>query len=792
MSLFDRIFDIKNGYANVDKIKFLPKKQFIECFDENKLIYAINNVDKLKEKYHDGVRDSLPLDDFLMASKDGKKKVRYEQASNGMYCRYLAADSLSAINMVREVRHVIYGEKYTDMDIDNCHPVIIKWMCERLDINCDNLKHYIKHRSDVFDQLISINPGKDKGFFKTLILSINNGGGDFRGVTKNKFIADYVEELKDIRKKIVDTFHVFKDKTKQSLVANKDKTLNNLYGSTISNICQFVENQLLMEIVGFLKKKLNATEFESIALCYDGIMIPKECDALGFIADIQTMMSKMGIHIKMSVKEMDSLDIVDMGYDEAISYDLIAKPCKVSAMLKAGNDKVAAKKVAESTALFEKVKARDYSANYFDHDDEYYWSDFKNELKKQIFNSVEMGGDALDFLASKMPRVCAFVDDNVVIKKGPVELYDIVASNRWASDVFVNYWKKSGNDVVKKSLPLRSYVYSNMAYFHIFNRNSCDFTHPRNDKEFDLSMPFIGRMTDETDHDLLSEFKARILEIFCEGNQEYFDFLWFWFAFTVKYPHLKTKVGLLFISPQGCGKGFLIDFFCRFIYGKHNSIPNMNGMEKLIDDKNKHLMGKKLIAVNELSSTKDNYASNSNKLKSLITEEDIMIRPLFCNAFSTTQACEFILMSNHINSVIMEETDRRWYVLSVSETYMNNKAFFGALQDNFYNQDFGNMVYTDLMNTCITTKEWYEMYIPATLKKTEIQNISKSSVLVFIDEKREGAHPKHVNTKVLWDEYMEWCVANRENKIKKTMFKPQLQAYGINVEKIKGENLYKL
>ena len=48
------------------------------------------------------------------------------------------------------------------------------------------------------------------------------------------------------------------------------------------------------------------------------------------------------------------------------------------------------------------------------------------------------------------------------------------------------------------------------------------------------------------------------------------------------------------------------------------------------------------------------------------------------------------------------------------------------------------------------------------------------------------------DTKVLWDEYMEWCVANRENKIKKTMFKPQLQAYGVNVEKIKGENLYKL
>ena len=36
--------------------------------------------------------------------------------------------------------------KYNDIDIDNCHPVITKWLCDNSDIECNYLKEYVYSR----------------------------------------------------------------------------------------------------------------------------------------------------------------------------------------------------------------------------------------------------------------------------------------------------------------------------------------------------------------------------------------------------------------------------------------------------------------------------------------------------------------------------------------------------------------------------------------------------------------------------------------------------------------------
>lgn len=766
MNLFEKLFDLENGFIREENLKFLPKKNFVEVFDSNKLTFCINNLSKIKEKYRDDARDKLNVHAYLAKSKDGSIKVKYSQSSNGMFTRYQSCGGLSAGNMVREIRHTIFKKKYTDIDIDNCHPVIIRWICNNMKISYNHLNTYIEDREKVFADLMEINPDKDRAFFKSMILSLNNEGlKAYNGIQPTIFIVQYKREMDEIRDTIVAKLYKFKEK----VIIQKPDKKDRINGSTLSNICQFVENQLLMYIVHYLKKKLNQDEFNNIILCFDGLMIPKDSDASVFIDDIQKLFKNMGMDLKMSIKNMDSdLNLDEWDYDSKIKYEVLSQK-------EAKKNKV---------IVDDMVIIKEQNINFFN-DDDYYWSDFKNDFAAQgIFKE---GYLCIAYLVKNLPRVCAFVDDKVVTKKSKDTQYEVKSYEKWAKVVLCQFIHEG--ELCDPSL--QKVISQNFRFFHEFNTISADFSFPRNNREFDISKPYIAKITDDCNLSLVKEFKDLLKELYCSDNEDQLNYFWDWLTFTVKFPHLKTLVGILMISKQGCGKGFLMDFLCRYIYGSYNTVPNMNGIEQLIGEKNKLIMGKKLVCVNELSSTRDTYSSNSNKVKSLITEQDCVIRPLYCDAFSVKQSTEFIMASNHINSMIMEESDRRWNVLAVSETHMNDKKFFSELHAKYYNQDFGDALYTTMMNEKLTAKEWYLKTIPKSDKKDEIKNISKSSVLVFVDELREEHNTgKAFNTAVLWTQYLEWCNTNNEHKTKKTMFKPQLIGYSVKLEKIKGNNFY--
>jgi len=49
--------------------------------------------------------------------------------------RVYANKSLSLGSIRKEVRHTLAKEKYVDIDIENCHPIILKQLCDKNDIN---------------------------------------------------------------------------------------------------------------------------------------------------------------------------------------------------------------------------------------------------------------------------------------------------------------------------------------------------------------------------------------------------------------------------------------------------------------------------------------------------------------------------------------------------------------------------------------------------------------------------------------------------------------------------------
>lgn len=116
---------------------------------------------------------------------------------------------------------------------------------------------------------------------------------------------------------------------------------------------------------------------------------------------------------------------------------------------------------------------------------------------------------------------------------------------------------------------------------------------------------------------------------------------------------------------------------------------------------NSDLIGKKFICINEMANKKDSFRSNFDKLKTLITDKDINVNEKFLDSIDTKQSFELILCSNNLNSLNIEDNDRRYFLLQVSDKYMQNNDYFGELRDNIMNRESANMIYYKDFNVVI-------------------------------------------------------------------------------------------
>jgi len=145
--------------------------------------------------------------------------------------------SLGVFSIRREIRQTLSKNKYVDLDIDNCHPVILHQILEANDINNPYLKSYIENRQKWFDninehynirELCNNDVIKMKEFPKTLFIRIMYGGGldswikDF-GITPKDpyekltaFIDNIKENMETIMKANPKLTHLIKQKKRFS------------------------------------------------------------------------------------------------------------------------------------------------------------------------------------------------------------------------------------------------------------------------------------------------------------------------------------------------------------------------------------------------------------------------------------------------------------------------------------------------------------------------------------------------------------------------------------------------
>ena len=214
----------------------------------------------------------------------------------GLGGRYFCGGSLQGIWSV--YRGCLMNGLATDIDMENCHPKLLQYICKKHNIPCTELEYYNNHRDEALSQF----PSRAVG--KTAYLKATNTDK----FSRNKDLPDqfrrYDKEMKTIQKTLTERedYNYIKDTIPYSKTYNYN-------GSLINRILCYYENNVLQACVDYI----NSKGYEIAVLMFDGLMIYGDhYHNSDLLAEIQAYVESKftGLNMKWTYKPNDtSLEI---------------------------------------------------------------------------------------------------------------------------------------------------------------------------------------------------------------------------------------------------------------------------------------------------------------------------------------------------------------------------------------------------------------------------------------------------------------------------------------------------
>jgi hypothetical protein len=158
-------------------------------------------------------------------------------------------------------------------------------------------------------------------------------------------------------------------------------------------------------------------------------------------------------------------------------------------------------------------------------------------------------------------------------------------------------------------------------------------------------------------------FRRLIEEALAGGDPSQAEYIMRWCAFAVQRPGERAEVALTLIGGKGTGKG-TFGRVLRRIFGPHG--VQVAGAKSITNNFNKHLHSCCLLFADEAVAPGDRNAAGI--VKSLITEDQMMIEPKGVDAFAAPNRLKVLIASNDAWVVEASEDERRYAVFHVSPT----------------------------------------------------------------------------------------------------------------------------
>lgn len=166
----------------------------------------------------------------------------------------------------------------------------------------------------------------------------------------------------------------------------------------------------------------------------------------------------------------------------------------------------------------------------------------------------------------------------------------------------------------------------------------------------------------------------------CRGNQEHYDYMIRWMARAVQHPDSPGHTAIVLRGNQGTGKSFFAKTFGS-LWGRH--FLQVSDPKHLVGSFNAHLRDCVVLFGDEAFYAGDK--KHESILKTLVTEETIMIEGKGVDAEAAPNYVHLILASNNQWVVPAGADDRRYFVLDVGHDRRQDTSYFRAITDQMNN-----------------------------------------------------------------------------------------------------------
>ena len=566
------------------------------------------------------------------------KKITYRFARNRNNGR-LFSQTLSGQGMSRPIRHTLFRDDYIDIDIVNCHPVLLHWFCSQNGWNCDCLLDYIENRDVRIQEVMDIS-SLNKEQVKTIILTIMNGGE----IDTSVWNVPFLEKLKTEIEKILTNI---KNSATPEEIKSRDY---NVAGSILNHRLCCIENYILKLMVEFFKTH----RYSNLILCFDGFMIKKS--ALDLVPLLQAHLDMIGIpYLKVIVKPMD--DYIDLT-PYISTTDLMINPP-------------------------------------LDFDPDYTIDNFELEFAGREFPSMD------DFKSKVIPKYCKVFAHFRDFPSPVYRCQDNKFQFGWCNNDFYN-WKVSGQRVslidIVRLFPQYVPRYTNYD-FYPDGKNVFGETCPPS--ILNIWSGFKASILDEFDMNKIEPILSHLKYMWADGDESIYEYFLDYFASIIQYPWKRTQVLILLFSSPRAGKNIITNFFLHMVIGVDYGSDNI-GVDCLTARFNDELLRQLFVVLNELpeltpqtrkgvfDTLKQNITENTRKYE--IKGGRKWLGPNFVNCIATT---------NHEFTYHIEEHDGRILAQKCSDRFCGDFSYFQNLA-NHLQQDNANHFITFLKQRKIT------------------------------------------------------------------------------------------
>lgn len=195
----------------------------------------------------------------------------------------------------KECRGTICKEYYHDIDIVNCHPVLLlQFARNKFQTELSEVEKYVDNRETYLKNVMTENSvTRDEA--KQAIISVLYGGS----CNQKSYLYELSEEVRKFSKKLFQT-------EQYADLAKVCKSEKNMYGSFLSFVLQTEERHCMLA----MKEHLESQRWCVDVLCYDGVMIRKQDGRVPDLVSCESaILEKTGYQINLITKEFSSFEM---------------------------------------------------------------------------------------------------------------------------------------------------------------------------------------------------------------------------------------------------------------------------------------------------------------------------------------------------------------------------------------------------------------------------------------------------------------------------------------------------